>query len=389
MSFRSSAPEPTEAPISAQDADPISAVVHAAVADRPLEEVAHLITLLEQSPEYAQATVDALRAIGTSRSVEDLTRLVALLTRPPRDPESADEAIRAAAECRPVEEVTRLMTLLSRTPLEPHAGREAARVAATARPVEDLVELIGRMTVERDTPAPPPEPPAAAPFAEPLAGAADEPFAAAADEPFAGPPAESADARPAPPAAAPAAERRAEPAADPLAPEPDVDHVPPLEVIEGRTPRRLPRTAESPPARRQLAWPSLVAAGVLLLCALLWFPPHGDGVPVRAYGFALGVFVLCALLSVVLILWPALPVLAGAVVVPALLAAAQLFEGRFHSPQLSQALSLALAPSWVAGLAAVFASLTALIALLVRLTWQPPVLETAPRQLAEAGPAGG
>ncbi|MDT0433867.1 MULTISPECIES: YIP1 family protein [Streptomyces] len=377
MSFRSSAPDPTEAPIPTRDADPITAVVHAAVADRPLEEVAHLITLLEQSPQYAQATVDALRAIGTSRSVEDVTRLVALLTRPPRDPESADEAIRAAAECRPVEEVTRLMSLLSRTPLEPHAGREAARVAATARPIEDLVELIGRMSVERDTPAPPEAPPDADPFAaQPQERPDDRP----AVQPLAAGP---------PPAARPAPARPA--AADPFGAEPgDVESVPPIEVIEGRTPRRLPRTAESPPARRHLAWPSLAAAGVLLLCALLWFPPHGDGVPMRAYGFALGVFVLCALLSVLLTVRPALPVLAGAVVVPALLAAAQVFEGRVHSAQLSQALSLALAPSWVAGLAAVFASLTALVALLVRLTWQPPVLETAaPRQLAEAGPAEG
>ena len=47
--------------------DPLSALLHAAVADRPLEEVANLITLLEQSPQYAQATVDALRAVGTDR----------------------------------------------------------------------------------------------------------------------------------------------------------------------------------------------------------------------------------------------------------------------------------------------------------------------------------
>ncbi|MDH6696018.1 hypothetical protein P3T26_000466 [Streptomyces sp. MAA16] len=376
MSFRSSAPDPNDAPITTQDADPITAVVHAAVADRPLEEVAHLITLLEQSPQYAQATVDALRAIGTSRSVEDVTRLVALLTRPPRDPDSADEAIRAAAEFRPVEEVTRLMSLLSRTPLEPHAGREAARVAATARPVEDLVELIGRMSIERDAPLPPEAP------QDPEAMAAQPVGAAEAAPPAATPP-----AAPPPPAAQPFAPQPV--GAQPFDAEPgDVESVPPLEVIEGRTPRRLPRSADRPPARRQLAWPSLAAAGVLLLCALLWFPPHGDGVPMRAYGFALGVFVLCALLSVALTVRPALPVLAGAVVVPALLAAAQVFEGRFHSAQLSQGLSLALAPSWVAGLAAVFASLTALVALLVRLTWQPPVLETAPpRQLAGAGSA--
>ncbi len=60
--------------------------MRAAVADRPLEEVVALITMLEQSPQYAQATVDALRAVGVNRSVEDVTRLVGLLTRPPRHP---------------------------------------------------------------------------------------------------------------------------------------------------------------------------------------------------------------------------------------------------------------------------------------------------------------
>ncbi|MET7689486.1 hypothetical protein ABZT06_16170 [Streptomyces sp. NPDC005483] len=43
--------------------DPVGDLVRAAVTDRPLEDVVHLITLLEQSPEYAQATVAALRAV--------------------------------------------------------------------------------------------------------------------------------------------------------------------------------------------------------------------------------------------------------------------------------------------------------------------------------------
>ncbi|MFC9467955.1 hypothetical protein ACFTUH_24810, partial [Streptomyces coelicoflavus] len=125
--------------------DPVGDLVRAAVADRPLEEVVDLITTMEQSPQYAQATIDALRAVGVNRSVEDVTRLVGLLTRPPRHSDSADEAIRAAAECRSVEDVTRLMALLHRTPLEPHCGQEAVRAAATGRPVEELVELIGRL----------------------------------------------------------------------------------------------------------------------------------------------------------------------------------------------------------------------------------------------------
>ncbi|MFF7640654.1 hypothetical protein [Streptomyces canus] len=89
-------------PMARSYGDPVGDLVRAAVADRPLEDVVHLITLLEHSHEYAQATVAALRAVGVDRSVEDVTRLVSLLTRPPRDTDSADEAIRAAAESRPV-----------------------------------------------------------------------------------------------------------------------------------------------------------------------------------------------------------------------------------------------------------------------------------------------
>lgn len=123
-------------------------LVRAAVADRPLEELAELITLLEQYPACAEAAVDALRAAGTERSVEDVTRLVTLLTRPPRAAEGADEVIRAAAERRPVEDVSRLMSLLHRTALEPHCEEEALRTAATRRPVDELAQLIGQLSEE-------------------------------------------------------------------------------------------------------------------------------------------------------------------------------------------------------------------------------------------------
>ncbi|MDQ0766432.1 hypothetical protein [Streptomyces canus] len=101
-------------PMDGSYGDPVGDLVRAAVADRPLEDVVHLIALLEESPHYAPAMGAALRAVGVDRSVEDVTRLVALPTRPPRDADSAGEAIRAA-ESRPVEEVTRLVALLNRS----------------------------------------------------------------------------------------------------------------------------------------------------------------------------------------------------------------------------------------------------------------------------------
>ncbi|MEU8694545.1 hypothetical protein [Streptomyces sp. NPDC048665] len=131
------------------DRDPLRGLVHSAVADRPIEDVVRLITLLESSPEHSRATVDALRAIGLGRSVEDLARLVALLTRPPRGTDSADEAIRAAAQGRPVEEVTRLIRLLHHASVEPHCRETVLQAAAVNLPLEELAELIGRLATDR------------------------------------------------------------------------------------------------------------------------------------------------------------------------------------------------------------------------------------------------
>ena len=74
------------------------------------------------------------------------------------------------------------------------------------------------------------------------------------------------------------------------------------------------------------------------VCGLPGFPPHRDDASARAYGFALAVSVLCVLLALLLTFRPAaVRVLVVAVLVPAAPAAAQLFEGRFHSAVLSRA----------------------------------------------------
>ncbi|MGW3106782.1 hypothetical protein [Streptomyces sp. NPDC001100] len=328
MTTRSFPPSPDRPEISHDSAaHPLAlhSLVHAAVTDRPLEEVLQLITLLEQSPKYAQATVDALRAIGVDRSVEDVTRLVTLLTQPPRHPDSADETIRAAAESRPVEEVTRLMALLHRAPLEPHCGEEAVRAAA-GRPVEELAQLIGRLAEEQDTPVRAPGPAADRSTAEAAVGSeATGPLPADTHEPER-------------PADRPARRRRPQP------------------------PRTMPRRAELP------VWPRLFAAAALVLCGLSYFPLHRDGASGAAFGFALGVSILCVLLAPALVLHGGLPVLALSMVVPAALAAIQLFDGRFHSTRLSQALRITAAPPWLAGLTAALAALAALTALLALLT---------------------
>lgn len=296
--------------------DPVDGLVRAAVADRPLEEVAQLITLLEQSPLYARATVDALRAVGVNRSVDDVTRLVVLLTRPPREAASADEAIRAAAETRPVEDVTRLMALLQQAPLEPHCGQEAVRAAATGRSVEELVELIGRLAEERK-------------------GA---------------PPSQATEA--------------------------------PVDDVDGagrhRDPAARPGLVRRRPARPPV-WPTRLTAVALLVCAVAHVPVYQDGVSPRRYGLVLGLAGLCLLLAPLVVVRPAVPVLVAAVLVPAALAAAQLYASRFDSGRLSAALDLTLAPAWIAGLAAVCAALAALAALAVRLASHTPGRSAADR----------
>lgn len=319
---------PATAPAGTDDAteppngDQVDDLLRAAVADRPLEDIVHLVTLLEQSPEHAQARVAALRAVGVDRSVEDVTRLVALLTLPPRDAAGADEAIRSAAASRPLADVTRLAALLHRASVEPHCVRELIRAASTGRPVEELAQLIGQLAEECRMPAESLLPPGECGEQLPTAVQSDD------------------------------------------------------EVRDVRPPVANPSAAPS-------CWPSLLAALALLVCAALCFPSRRYDTSVRAYGFALGVSVLCLGLGLLLTARPALPTLAVAVVVPAALAAGQLLEGRLHSAGLSRALDLTLAPAWLAGTAAVCASLAALTALLARMASQPPVRAVSPPPLAE------
>ncbi|MER7575047.1 hypothetical protein [Streptomyces sp. NPDC126514] len=332
MTTPSSSPSPYESDITPTEPeplgdDPVGNLVHAAVADRPVEEVAQLITLLERSPEHARATVEALRAVGLDRSVEDVTRLVDLLTRPPRAADGADETIRAAAEQRSLDDVTRLVALLHRTDLEPHCSQEAVRAAATGRPVEEIVELIRRLSEECDIP----------------------------------------------------------PTID--APPPD-ESLPEEPAAEGVAPRRVTPPRARKPANRAPTWPGRIAIAALVLCALAYFPLHRDGASLRVYGLALGMSVACLAVALLLTLRITAPVLAFGILVPAVLAAAQLLEGRLPSAGLSRALDLTLAPVWAAGMAAAFASLAALAALLVHLATPAPARKQAPaREPAAASPA--
>ncbi|MEU9227328.1 hypothetical protein AB0D40_23500 [Streptomyces massasporeus] len=306
--------------------DAVSDLVHAAVADRPLEEVVDLIVSLEESPDHTQARVDALRTAGVSRSVEDVSRMIALLTKPPRDADCADEAIRAAAAHRPVEEVTRLVTLLHKEPQEPHVREEALRAAATGRSVGELVELIDRLGLER-------------------------------------------------------LDRNGRRANGTSHPESETAKVEvPVRTGKRRAARagsvrETHRTLDDSPADREpatdryvrsVSWSGWLAALALAVCAVVHFPLQRGDASLRLHAFALGLSVLCTVLALLLALRPVALVLAGAVLVPTVLAGAQAYGSSFPSASLPRAVDLALAPPWLAAGVAGCAALLALVALVFR-----------------------
>ncbi|MEU0245614.1 hypothetical protein ABZ192_15005 [Streptomyces sp. NPDC006235] len=335
--------------------DAVSDLVHAAVADRPVEEVVALITSPEESPDHAEAKVDALRPAGVDRPVEDVSRLIALLTKPPRDADCADEAIRAAAAHRPVEEVTRFVTLPHKEPQMPHVREEALRAAATRRSVGELVELINRLGLER--PDRNGRLPAGTSRPDDATGKAEKP-------------------------GRPGKRRAARPTSAP----------------ETRVTRETRRTLDDSPAdrvratdrlARSASWSGWLAALAPALCAVAHFPLQRGGASLRLHAFGLGLSVPCTVLALLPALRPVAVVLAGAVMVPTVLAAAQAYGNSFPWASLSRAVDLALAPPWLAAASAVCAPLLALVALVFRMVaplagrqWAPATTPEA-RQTAE------
>ena len=306
--------------------DAVSDLVQAAVADRPLEEVVDLIASLEESPDHTQARVDALRTAGVRRSVEDVSRMIALLTKPPRDADCADEAIRAAAAHRPVEEVTRLVTLLHKEPQEPHVREEALRALATGRSVGELVELIDRLGLERlDRNGR-------------RANGTSHPEGGTAKPEAPGRPGKRRVARP-------GSVRQ--------------NH----RTLDDSPPDREPATDRY---ARSVSWSGWLAALALAVCAVVHFPLQRGDASLRLHAFALGLSVLCTVLALLLALRPVALVLAGAVLVPTVLAGAQAYGSSFPSASLSRAVDLALAPPWLAAGVAGCAALLALVALVFR-----------------------
>ncbi|MEW2286076.1 hypothetical protein [Streptomyces sp. NPDC047841] len=354
-------PLPPEGPL---HGDPLRGLVHAAVADRPVEDVVRLITLLESAPEPARMTSDVLRAVAVERSVEDVTRLVTLLTEPPRDSDSADEAIRAAAQRRPLEDVSRLVQLLHRGPVESsHCAEAAVRAVAVHRPVEELAELIGRLAAEREAGEAEERPVSVAPAPPAVVwevgwSAPEEPAEAgwsAAGEPA--PAARPADA-------GTVKTRRIVVDGRPRAP---------WSGTEGRAGGRQAAADRAGDDRSPTASvrAARCAASLVFLCGTAHAPRYWAGLSHGALGATLLASALCGLLALALTARavPARLVAATAAVgVTAVLAAGHVLGGRFDLPDPARLRAATLAPSWLAGPTAAAAALGALAVLLTALT---------------------
>lgn len=129
-------------------------------------------------------------------------------------------------------------------------------------------------------------------------------------------------------------------------------------------PGRNPHPRGAGPTAGAPSWPTWLTVAALAICGAARFPASRDGASLQVYGFAFGASVLCVLLALLLTFRSTAALLAGAVVVPAALVTARLFQDQWHAVGLSRALSLSLAPSWLATFTAVLAALTALLALI-------------------------
>ncbi|MDF9810864.1 hypothetical protein [Streptomyces sp. SPB162] len=80
---------------------------------RSLDEVAALVTLLNESGGFPPLGDEALRLAAVSRPLPEVCELVGLLNKPPHKAGDAEKALRAAAMGRPIEEVAELLTIFS------------------------------------------------------------------------------------------------------------------------------------------------------------------------------------------------------------------------------------------------------------------------------------
>ncbi|MGW8992102.1 hypothetical protein ACWGRF_19495 [Streptomyces zhihengii] len=128
----------------AADDEPVHTLLRTAATERPLEEVAALVTRLQESGEVSRPADVALRAAAVARPLDEVRQLMALLKESGHDLDQAGTTLRAAAVGRPVDDVVELVSILGTDssdwradtdrPRESHAPQPAAGDAAAAAP---------------------------------------------------------------------------------------------------------------------------------------------------------------------------------------------------------------------------------------------------------------
>ncbi|MEU3459316.1 hypothetical protein ABZ721_05080 [Streptomyces sp. NPDC006733] len=99
---------------------------------RSLDDVAALVSLLNERGGFPPLGDEALHMAAVSRPLPDVCELIALLNKPPHDAADAEKALRAAAMGRPIEEVAELLTIFGSGPGEPQSQAQPQQEAPVA-----------------------------------------------------------------------------------------------------------------------------------------------------------------------------------------------------------------------------------------------------------------
>lgn len=91
---------------------PIHTLLWTAATERPVAEVAALVSRLKRTGEVDSPGDVALRAAAVSRPLDEVRQLVALLNEYPHPLNEADTTLRAAAVGRPIEDVVQLVNMI-------------------------------------------------------------------------------------------------------------------------------------------------------------------------------------------------------------------------------------------------------------------------------------
>ncbi|MFJ8074277.1 hypothetical protein ACIQ7Q_10150 [Streptomyces sp. NPDC096176] len=240
---------------------------------------------LQDGPVYdsEQPIQTLLWTAATERPIAEVAALVSRLKRTGEVDSPGDVALRAAAVSRPLEEVRELIALLKNEhPNDLHEAATTLRAAAVGRSIEDVVELVNMIgTDASEWQCPPNE--AAAEGPEPLYEAA----------PARAPGATTEAAAAGAPAPAPASASPAAPAEQAKKPTPW-----PVVALNSALAAGPSSHTVSPAMGSQLRWPASLA---LFACGVIHLPTDVAGL--RSGGYAETLSVAVMVLCLVVALW--------------------------------------------------------------------------------------